>query len=506
MADTPTIFLSYSWKNKDVANLIDEDFQRIGLLMQRDVRDGEFRQSIKEFMLNLRKMDYVLTIISDDFLKSENCLFELLELFNTRELEKRILPIILNNAKIYHINERVLYYDFWDKKIEYYRHNLIKYTSIDFQHGLTHARNIRNQIPEILSILSDLNTKSFESLRENNYKEVLSLIGFEEKGILTESLRIRKIDDREERDLQLEELFSLHPKNKYVMFYKAYIASENKEFKKAKRYYENTTNSYPDYAVAQNNFGLLLQEEFSDFDNARIHFEKALEVNPKFANAHYNYALLLKNVFKNYEEAKFHYLEGLKINPEDPDIHGNYALLLKNEFKDYDAARIHFETALKINPKNIDIRSNYAILLSDIYRDYEGARAQYISILEENDKYHLTHYNFANLLSNGLKEYFLAKYHLEEALRIKPDFFEAHINYANLLRAHFSQFLQAKEHYKIGLELNSNVAQAHLNYSKLLIYDLNDAQTSREHYLKAIELDPNLKSPVVEKKLKELLD
>lgn len=49
-------------------------------------------------MREVGKTNYVLMIISQEYLCSENCMYEMIEVLNTHEFEQRILPIVLENA------------------------------------------------------------------------------------------------------------------------------------------------------------------------------------------------------------------------------------------------------------------------------------------------------------------------------------------------------------------------------------------------------------------------
>ena len=114
----PKIFLSYAQANSDIANLIENDLNAVNLIFTRDLRDLKYRNSIKEFMQRIGKSDYVLMIISDEYLRRSNCMYEVLELLNTHEFEKRIIPILLENAmNIFDNTKRVTYYDFWNEEI-----------------------------------------------------------------------------------------------------------------------------------------------------------------------------------------------------------------------------------------------------------------------------------------------------------------------------------------------------------------------------------------------------
>jgi hypothetical protein len=64
------IFLSYAWKDEGLADSIDTMFANAGITLVRDKRDVEYRGSIKEFMKQIRFTDYVILVISPEFLKS----------------------------------------------------------------------------------------------------------------------------------------------------------------------------------------------------------------------------------------------------------------------------------------------------------------------------------------------------------------------------------------------------------------------------------------------------
>ena len=98
-----TIFLSYNWNNETIADAIESYFKDTPITIKRDKRDLHFKQSIKEFMKQIRKTDYALMIISEDYLKSSNCMYEVLEFIkdeNYKEMETINLPLLLKKAII----------------------------------------------------------------------------------------------------------------------------------------------------------------------------------------------------------------------------------------------------------------------------------------------------------------------------------------------------------------------------------------------------------------------
>ena len=95
-----TIFLSYCQKDSDIADIIDE---KLGSLIKdkakisRDIRDVEYHESFKRFMQSIEQHDYVITLISDSYFKSRNCMYEVLEVVKDSRFSDKLVFIVLKN-------------------------------------------------------------------------------------------------------------------------------------------------------------------------------------------------------------------------------------------------------------------------------------------------------------------------------------------------------------------------------------------------------------------------
>ena len=290
----PKIFLSYAQANSDIANLIENDLNAVNLIFTRDLRDLKYRNSIKEFMQRIGKSDYVLMIISDEYLRRSNCMYEVLELLNTHEFEKRIIPILLENAmNIFDNTKRVTYYDFWNEEIIKAQERYAKHQNNDHLEQLKHFKEIYNRLDDFFIKIKDLKTDDYISLKKQNYRPILDIFGIEDSNIIEEAISINNIEDREEKELALENFLSKYPNNQYGLFYKAYHDTDNNEFKKAKKHYEQLLEKYPNDASAHNNLALILKNNLLDFIAAKEHFNQAILINPKESETYYNLANLL---------------------------------------------------------------------------------------------------------------------------------------------------------------------------------------------------------------------
>ncbi len=82
----------------------------------RDKRDLGFKGRIKEFMETIGRGKAVILVISEKYLKSKNCMFELLQVAKLGDFTERIFPVVLESAGIYNPIERLRYVQYWEQQ------------------------------------------------------------------------------------------------------------------------------------------------------------------------------------------------------------------------------------------------------------------------------------------------------------------------------------------------------------------------------------------------------
>ena len=113
-----TIFLSYSTTNKTKADVIDRYLRDKGYHILRDIRDISYKDDIEDFCARIRECSAAIVLISDAFLKSRWCMYEVLTLMKDREFKKKIIPVRIDDARIYAIEERIDYITCWNNKYQ----------------------------------------------------------------------------------------------------------------------------------------------------------------------------------------------------------------------------------------------------------------------------------------------------------------------------------------------------------------------------------------------------
>jgi hypothetical protein len=116
----PEVFVSYAW-NPESCAIVDKLQERLGQKDIRLIRDREevrYKDSIRDFMRRIGQGKCVVVVISEKFLKSENCMFELVEVAKAQALRERIFPVVLADANIYKATGRVGYVRYWEDEIQ----------------------------------------------------------------------------------------------------------------------------------------------------------------------------------------------------------------------------------------------------------------------------------------------------------------------------------------------------------------------------------------------------
>ena len=104
-----TLFLSYCQKDSDIADLIEEKLKPLidgKAKISRDIRDIEYHESLKKFMQSIEIHDFVIMVISDNYLKSRNCMYEMLEVIKDSQFQNKLAFIVLSDDDKQYYNDQ----------------------------------------------------------------------------------------------------------------------------------------------------------------------------------------------------------------------------------------------------------------------------------------------------------------------------------------------------------------------------------------------------------------
>ena len=179
MGNNNHVFISYAWggESERIVNELDADLQARGILVVRDKRDLGFKGMIRDFMRQLGEGHAVILVISDKYLKSRNCMFELVEIARNKDFYDRIFPIVLGDADIYDPVNRIKYIKHWEDKIKELDAAIKSVSGANLQglrEELDSYDEIRDNISNLTFFINDMNNLTAEILENSNFAGLIS--------------------------------------------------------------------------------------------------------------------------------------------------------------------------------------------------------------------------------------------------------------------------------------------------------------------------------------------
>jgi hypothetical protein len=113
-----SLFISYNREQKDFADKIEFSVRTVCPVL-RDTNDIAPWGSIEEFMNRIRQAQYAVLLISDEYLKSINCMYEACQLYKDVNWRAHTMYVVLGNAdlNVYTVANHERYIRYWkDKK------------------------------------------------------------------------------------------------------------------------------------------------------------------------------------------------------------------------------------------------------------------------------------------------------------------------------------------------------------------------------------------------------
>jgi len=377
----PEIFISYNWTNKKIADKIYYDLTLVGFDIIKDDQTLKYTDKISEFMKKVRKSDFALLLICDNYLKSINCMTEVLQLDKDDNIWDKLLPVVCKDAKIYEVLDRIHYVNYWQDKssaIETALKNLDPINATSIYQELKSYKEITQNIDIFLQNIKDKLNVSPEELFSKFYRPITDRIGVEPdftimaglipiSFIADPTLRLRSINNYVKKNkLENSQCYSimaschrdLNQIGKAIQFYKKALTLDDFNY------------------TAWNNLGRIYELSSKNYLEAKNAYEKAIISKPDFDIPRLNLGLLLSNHLNDLPSAKQQYDEILKFDENNPKAHNNLANVFKSkEFLDLDKAEKHLVIA--VNHGNLAATINYANFLKVFKKDIERGNSFY---------------------------------------------------------------------------------------------------------------------------------
>lgn len=190
--DKNTIYFSYAWGDQfevkeSREELVDKLYKSLvedGYPLKRDKMDLGYKGLISDFMKEIGQGNLIIIAISDKYLRSPYCMFEIYEVWRNSSFEKnrfieKIFPIVVERIKLDDPLILDNYLEYWERQEESWKNLVQKRTpKLGGEHFLMYdrVRKISHNFSNIASFIQDMNSLNKELISENNFQVIKELI------------------------------------------------------------------------------------------------------------------------------------------------------------------------------------------------------------------------------------------------------------------------------------------------------------------------------------------
>ena len=184
--NSPEIFFSYAWgeEREKIVDALYDSLNSARFNVIRDKKDLHYKDLISDFMKRIGRGNFIIVALSDKYLKSENCMFELYEIFRNSGLEKaelikKLYPIRVESLNLSSPKIIAEYFTHWQNKRSEWE-ELIRQLGNDIQgpqlKQYEKIKKIIAELGELLDLLKDINSLTKEELSKDNFAAIKDAI------------------------------------------------------------------------------------------------------------------------------------------------------------------------------------------------------------------------------------------------------------------------------------------------------------------------------------------
>lgn len=186
------IYFSYAWgdpeekgaSREELVNALYDSLHADGFNVLRDKMDLDYGGLISEFMKQLGEGDQIVVFISDKYVRSPYCMFELFEIARNNRWDKaafakRILPVAIERLRFDDPDVLEVYFGHWEaeeaKWAKLIQRRMDQISDAQYNR-YQKIKEINQNFSKLSDWLTDMNSKTNTILREDDFAEVKSAI------------------------------------------------------------------------------------------------------------------------------------------------------------------------------------------------------------------------------------------------------------------------------------------------------------------------------------------
>ena len=174
------IFFSYAWggESEKVVDQMYTSLHKEGFNVVRDKVDLHYKGKISSFMSDIGTGNFIIVVLSDKYIRSRFCMFELYEIYRNSNLDKdsfmkKVFPVRVEDINLSDAAVIGAYSQYWEEELakwtERIKQDTSDMTSEDFAQ-FEIVKKIEAEASRLLYYLSDINALNLNQLSTEDFK------------------------------------------------------------------------------------------------------------------------------------------------------------------------------------------------------------------------------------------------------------------------------------------------------------------------------------------------
>ena len=175
------VYISYARGNtgdgnlssEKIVNRIERSLKMNGYDVRRDTNDIPFAAPISSFMEEIGRGRCVIVVVSDKYLRSPYCMYELFEVYRNKKFYERVCPIVLEDVRVSSPAERYTYTEYWSSQVQQFEDIIRKINLPDLApqklEEFRRYRDISQNADMLLSIIADMKHLTLGALKKDDF-------------------------------------------------------------------------------------------------------------------------------------------------------------------------------------------------------------------------------------------------------------------------------------------------------------------------------------------------
>ncbi len=156
-----------------IVNRIEAALKRNGYDVRRDTTNLGYTGLISAFMREIGRGRCVVSVVSDKYLRSRFCMYELLEVYRNQEFHRRLCPVVLLDAHVRDVIDRSPYGEYWSSQYEQRRQLLRQidpaYLATEDLEELHRYQNIAQEAGRLIAFIADMNYSTLSKIKKDDF-------------------------------------------------------------------------------------------------------------------------------------------------------------------------------------------------------------------------------------------------------------------------------------------------------------------------------------------------